>query len=239
MSNDANLQAELMQELCTILARHTVNTKLANKTLYYDGIFYSIKMARRSYNDLVNTLCKLANLQIGESTELAEAAITEAWSIVDHLYRLHRLLEDTPELSKKSPHYQVFCRKTKHLKDLRDSIQHLDDHVVKYVLHKIPAWGRLSWVCPTNQNSYKACMIISGDFNAGWNLMPSHMGQKMRDPIDYITLTAENAACLTDMIDALDQFLPWLNSQMNDYFNRNHQLMIMAFGITTNYDIRR
>ena len=57
MSNDANLQAELMQELCTILARHTVNTKLANKTLYYDGIFYSIKMARRSYNDTWLTRC--------------------------------------------------------------------------------------------------------------------------------------------------------------------------------------
>ena len=237
MSNDDILYNRLVEQLCAILRMHIMN-KLAKKTLFYDGIFYSIKMARSAYNNLVSTLCKLTSPQTQETKELAEAAITEAWSIVDHLYRLHRLLEDTPELHKRSLQYEIFYRKTKQLKDLRDSIQHLDGQIMEYVHFKIPAWGRLSWVSPTSHENYKACMIVSGDFNVGWNLMPSHMGEKMRAPIDFITLTAKNSVCLTHMIDAMEQLMPWLNSQMNDYFNRKHQLVVMCFGITTNYDIR-
>lgn len=235
-NGDKVLFNRLVEKLCAILRMYAMN-KVAKKTLFYDGIYYSIKMTRSAYNNLVGTLCKLTDLQIQEPPGVAEAAITEAWSIVGHLYRLHRLLEDTPELNKRSPEYKVFYRKTKHLKDLRDSIQHLDERIMKYVLYKIPAWGRLSWVCPTSHNNYKACMIVSGDFNAGWNLMPSHMGEKMRPPIDLITLTAETTVCLTHMIDALDQLMPWLNNQMNDYFNRKHQLVIMCANITTNYNI--
>lgn len=211
--------------------------KVAKKTLFYDGIFYSVKMARSAYHNLVEKLCTLADVKVQEPTNLAEAAITEAWSTVDHLYRLRRLLEDTPELKQKAPQLQLFYRKTNQLKDLRDSIQHLDEHIMKYVSDKIPAWGRLSWVCPTGHRSYKACMIVSGDFNAGWNLMPSRMGEKMQSPIDFITITTNNTVCLTHMIDALEQLMPWLNNQMNDYFNREHQLVIMCLKISTNYDI--
>jgi hypothetical protein len=237
MNNDDKAEYNrLVEKLCAILIMHAGN-KMSKKTLFYDGIYYSVIMARNSYRNLFNILCELADFLSKEPNKLAQIAITEAWAVVDHLYRLRKLLDDTPELNKKSPKLQVFYRKTKDLKPLRDSIQHLDEHILEYVQKNISAWGRLHWVCPSSQKSYKACMIISGDFNVGWNLMPSHMGEKIRTPIDFISLTTDTTVCLTHMIDALDQLVPWLNDQLNGYFDRKHQLIILCFGINTNYNI--
>jgi len=37
--------------------------KVARKMLFFEGIYYSIKMSRSAYNSLVGTLCKLTDLQ--------------------------------------------------------------------------------------------------------------------------------------------------------------------------------
>ena len=235
-NNDKVLYRKLVEKLIKILMMHAMN-KVAKKALFHDGIYYSVKMTRRTYHDLVERLRTLANFQFKDPTSFAEYAITDAWSIVDSLYRLRKLLEDMPDLKQKSPQLQLFYRKTKCLKNLRDSIQHLDEYIDKYVPYKIPAWGRLSWVCPTDQNHYKACMIAPGDIQPDWKLMPSHMGKKMRSPVDFVTLTTNNSVCLTHMIDALELLIPWLNIQLNNNFNRKHQLVIVCFGITTKYNI--
>lgn len=233
---DKVLYNSLIERLCRILIMHARN-KIAKKQLFYDGLYYSVKMIRAAYHNLVDKLCTLADFKFKDPADLAESAITEAWAIVDSLYRLRKLLEDTPGLKQKSPELQLFYRKTKCLKDLRDSIQHLDEYIEKYVSNKIPAWGRVSWVYPTSPQSYKACMINLGDVQPDWKLMPSRMGEKMRTPVDFITITAENTVCLTHMIDALEQLMPWLNNQLNNTFNRKHQLVIVGFGIDTHYNI--
>lgn len=214
--------------------------KVAKKQLFYDGLYYSVRMIRATYQNLADKLCTLAKFEFEDPTDLAESAIAEAWDIVDSLYRLRRLLEDTPGLKQKSPELQLFYRKTGCLKDLRDSIQHLDEYLERYVANKVPAWGRLSWVYPESRNRYEACMIAPGDIQPDLKLMPSRMGEKMRTPIDFITIITgdvKNAVCLTHMIDALDQLMPWLNNQLNKNFDRKHQLVISGFGITTNYNI--
>lgn len=212
---------------------------VAKKTLFYDGIYYSIKMARSAYNDLVDKLSTITDFQVQDPNNSAESAITDAWFVIDSLYRLRKLLEDTPELKQKSTQLQLFYRKTKCLKDLRDSVQHLDEFIEKYVHQNIPAWGRLTWACPISQTEYKACMIVPGDFQPNENLMPSHKGEKIRTPIDLVCITTNKSVCLTHMIDALDQLMPWLNIQLNDCFNRKHQLVIACFKISTNNNICR
>lgn len=240
MNNDErDLHSRLIGQLCAILMMHTMKKKNAKKTLFYDGIHYSIKMARSSYKNLVDKLSIIADFKVQDLEPLAESAIAEAWSIVDSLHRLRKLLEGTPELKQKSPQLQLFYRKTECLKDLRNSIQHLDGSIEEYVCHQIPAWGRLSWVYPVSEQRYKACMIAPGDFQPDWKLMPSHIGEKMRPPVDLICITTNKTVCITYMIDALGQLLPWLNIQLNGYFNRKHQLMIMLGGISTNYNIYR
>ena len=202
--------------------------------LFYDGIYYSVKMARTAYNSLVERLCTLANSQYKEDKEipyLAELAVTEAWSIVDSLFRLYQLLNHTPGLKQNAPELVLFYRKIKPIEDLRHSIQHLDEYLEQYSRDEIPAWGRLTWVCPTSQTKYKACMILLGDYQPNLSLMPSHLGENMREPIDLITLTTRNSVCLTHMIDALDRIMPWLNEQLQNIFNRKHQLIYVGFGI--------
>lgn len=235
-NSDRVSHTRLVQQLCKILRIHTMN-KVAKKALFYDGIYYSVRITLRTYHDLVERLRTLADFQFQDPTDVAEYAITEAWALVDSYYRLRKLLEDMPRLKQNSPQIQLFYRRTKCLKSLRDSIQHLDEYIHKYVPYKIPALGRLSWIYPINNNRYKACMIAPGDIQPDWKLMPSHMGKKMRCPVDFVTLTANDSVCLTHMIDALEQLIPWLNIQLNNNFNRKHQLVIACFEITTKYDI--
>lgn len=237
MHNNSRVRIRLIEQLCKILRIHNLN-KAANKyALFYDAIYYSEKSIRRTYNDLVIRLRTISDFQFQDPTDVAEYAITEAWTLVDSVYRLRRLLEDMPGLKQKSPQMKLFYSRTKCLKSLRDSIQHLDGFIDKYVPYKIPALGRLSWNYPINNNRYKACMIAPGDIQPDWKLIPSHMGKKMRCPVDFVTLTANNSVCLTHMIDALEQLIPWLNIQLDNNFNKKHQLIVICYGINVNYDI--
>lgn len=234
--DDRALRGELIEKLRKILMTYARN-KVAKKALFHDGIYYSVEITRRTYHDLVERLHTLGQFQFVDPTSLALHAIADAWSVVDSLYRVRKLLEDMPGLKQNSPQLQLFYRKTRCLKSLRDSIQHLDEYIGKYVPYRTPALGRLSWVCPIHQNRYKACMIAPGDVQPDWKLMPSHMGKKMRSPVDFVTLTGNDSVCLTDMIDTLELLIPWLNIQLNNNFDRKHQLVVLAFGITTRYNI--
>ena len=209
------------------------NININKVPLFYDGIYYCVKMARSAYKSLVEILCELAltNCKGKELEDLAEPAVVEAWSIVDSLNRLYQLLNHTPRLKQNAPELVSFYRKIKPIEDLRHSIQHLDKYLEQYSRDKIPAWGRLSWVCPISQTRYMACMILLGDYQPNPSLMPSHLGENMRKPIDFITLTTKNSVCLTHMIDALDRIMPWLDEQLENIFNRKHQLIYVGFGI--------
>jgi hypothetical protein len=216
---------------------HIMSEADIRKALFHDGIFYSVEIVRRIYQDLVERCLTLGQFQIDNPIDLGSHAIADAWSIIDSLYRIRRLLEDMPNLKQKSLELQLFYRKTDCLKSLRDSIQHLDDHIPKYATYKTPAWGRLSWVYPINEYSYKACMIAPGDVQPDLKLCPSHYGKKMRRPVDFISLTGKEEACLTEMIDALEKLIPWLNTMLEQNFVRQHQFVLAGYGITAKYNI--
>lgn len=235
-NDDLALRKKLIGRLDEILKAH-IKYKVARKALFHDGIYYSVEIARRIYDDLVERCHTLGQFQFDNPIDLGERAIADAWSIIDSLHRIRRLLEDMPGLKPNSPQLQLFYRKTSCLKSLRDSIQHLDEYLDKYALYKIPAWGRLSWVYPINEYRYKACMIAPGDIQPDWKLYPSHYGRKMRSPIDFITLTGNREVCLTEMIDALEQLVPWLNTQLDNNLDRKHQFVVMGAGITARYNI--
>jgi hypothetical protein len=207
------------------------------KALFHDGIFYSVEIVRRIYKDLVDRCFTLGQFKFDNPIDLGSRAVADAWSIIDSLYRIRRLLEDMPNLKQKSPELQLFYRKTDCLKSLRDSIQHLDDQISKYATDKTPAWGRLSWAYPINEYRYKVCMIAPGDVQPDLKLCPSHYGKKMRRPIDFITLTGKEEACLTDMVDALEKLVPWLNTMLEQNFVRQHQFVVVGYGITAGYNI--
>jgi hypothetical protein len=244
MNDDIDTYRDLMKKLI-VLIKIYVNNKITKKTVFHDGIYYSVRMIQRTYNNLIDKLKELAEFKFSDPTIAAEMSISEVWFLVDSLYRLRKLLEDTPDLKQNSPQLRIFYEKTKILKNFRDSFQHLDEFLQKYIPYKIPAWGRLSWVYPVNQNRYKSCVISPGDIQPDWKLWPTHMGEKMRSPIDFITLTTtlttimikNHSICITHIINALDALVPWLNIVLDNNFTRKHQLMVACAGINTNYNI--
>jgi hypothetical protein len=201
--DDLALHRELIGRLVESIKAY-IRYKVAKKALFHDGIYYSVEITRRIYGDLVERCHALGQFQFDNPIDLGVRAIADAWSIVDSLYRIRRLLENMPGIKQNSPQLQLFYRKTSCLKTLRNSIQHLDEYLDKYAVYKIPAWGRLSWVYPINAYQYKACMIAPGDIQPDWKLYPSHYGKKKRTPIDLITLMGNREVCLTEVIDALE-----------------------------------
>ncbi len=80
------------------------------KALFYDGLYYSVNIIRRLYDDLIERLRILSEFQFENPDVDSEFAITEAWSIIDSLYRLRKLLEDTPGLKQNDETYGCFIR---------------------------------------------------------------------------------------------------------------------------------
>lgn len=110
-NDDLALRRKLIGRLDKILKAHVMN-KVAKKALFHDGIYYSVEIARRIYHDLVERCHTLGQFQFDNPIDLGGHAIADAWSVVDSLYRIRRLLEDMPSLKQNSPpRYSCFIER--------------------------------------------------------------------------------------------------------------------------------
>ncbi len=114
----------------------------SKQRLVLDGIRYSVQIADQSFLSLLNSLFMYSAI---EPTLQSSAAIfANAWSIVDSLTRLDKLLNCLTELHDQEPIKQ-FREKAK-IKRMRNHIQHLDERFDKLVELRRPTWGTLTWI---------------------------------------------------------------------------------------------
>lgn len=76
------------------------------------------------------------------------AAMLDAWSVIDSLYRLRKLVQRMPRWRRKSPSKEIFLRKTTSAEELRNSIQHLDTEAESLLSSGRPPFGALTWISP-------------------------------------------------------------------------------------------
>lgn len=117
----------------------------SKQRLVLDGIRYSVQIADQSFLSLLNSLFMYSAT---EPTLQSSAAIfANAWSIVDSLTRLDKLLNCLTELHDQEPIKQ-FREKAKigKIKRMRNHIQHLDERFDKLVELRRPTWGTLTWI---------------------------------------------------------------------------------------------
>ena len=160
-----------------------------------DGIRYVAEMlglnAERLHTDLVSVTW------IPESApkphRLFAFCLTDAWSIVDNLWRLNVLVRHMRGL-RRTPELEVHLRTLKQVEEFRHGYQHLEGQIRLCVEERWPLWGTLGWVFFPNgpYQPGKIFLMIPGGLRPGTveHRIVNPAGKSFRTPLDYITLAA-------------------------------------------------
>ena len=162
--------------------------------LFFDGIRVAVETAERAHERLVEALYRATTTDISpaDQSRLVSLCFLDAWSIVDSTNRLLVLLNRLPRFKKRASSLQLFRRRTKSIKGLRDMVQHLDTEIDNLVANNLSVFGTLTWLVLVNAQAgeFKAGSLVSGSQFGAMHALPSLDGIVMRAYIDHITLTA-------------------------------------------------
>jgi len=119
---------------------------------YLDGLRYSFRMAALAGLRLRDTVEHITCLKEREEeyTDAVVSALLDAWTLVDICHRVRELVQQTPQLSRRTPQVQVFLRATEDAKELRHYVQHFRSGITGLPRVANPVWGALSWVSTVN-----------------------------------------------------------------------------------------
>jgi len=196
--------------------------QLNHRQAYFlDGIRYSIEMAGLALFRLRKTLCDLTrNCGKSFSTHLEfVSAVLDAWSIVDSVDRLRGLLKCDPGIK----HWEglsIFDKDTSGIRDLRNSIQHINANIDKMISKKLPVMGVLSWITvldPTSKSGFSCSLVAGALFKAIVSPVVNPSGKNIALPVDFITLTAGSCSvCLSDVMRSVE----WLMINMEEHLRK-------------------
>lgn len=137
------------------------------------------------------------------------AAFSDAWLIIDSVNRLQSLLNQMPNVKKKSPGFIAFSRKTKAVEDLRNHFQHLNNEIDQLVSSKSTAFGILNWITPLDKPPTRCyiCALQSGTIRERIVPFINPVGKELYYPVSQITLLAgQHTLCISDLMRDLSKF---------------------------------
>jgi len=183
------------------------------QTLFLDAIRYSVEITDLSYTRLKKTLIEVVDNQksgkeITNISLVCVNALSDAWSIIDSVNRLRNLLDQMPNLKKKSPGLINFNKQTRSVEDLRNIFQHLNQEIENIIKVNSNALGVINWIAPLDESTRK-CYIESLQpgtiFGRGFPLI-NPAGKRILYPIDQITLVAsDKSVCLSDVMIQIEK----------------------------------
>jgi hypothetical protein len=182
-----------------------------------DGIRYAIALADLSYTRLRQTLAT-AFQEPGTRPvpfRIATAAFLDAWSMIDSMHRLGKLLWDT--VTKDAiPEVEVFLEAVRSVRELRNSFQHAEERVKDAAPFPMPGvpplWGTLECLAPgADRRHAKSLSITPGNRTFRWARSEIVGCPYPSPPVDHVALTAfDVAVSLTKLHDALAPLGPAL-----------------------------
>ncbi len=159
----------------------------------FDGIRYALDMGFLSYQRLQTELHEIGLAHRGgeKLAGFATQAFADAWSTVDTLWRLNRLLRQTPGL-KHTPGLEVRLRALKTVEEFRHDFQHLDERFHVAVNTGTPLWGTLSWFWTPDDPTRGgvALTLVTGSLRDGEQHLLNPLGRAYETPVGLVTLTA-------------------------------------------------
>jgi hypothetical protein len=184
--------------------RHLPQNLNRRQLLYLDGVRIAIEMCDIAYTRLSDTLLAITateNLPKAERAPMLISAVQDAWSAIDSVHRLRRLLKSLPRLKQKLPWLQGFYRATESIDDLRNVVQHLDSEMETMIDANAPLWGRLTWirVVDAETSTLESCSLVLGSFFDRMDRITNPTDRPIRSLIDQVDLhSSGHTACLTE-----------------------------------------
>jgi hypothetical protein len=112
-----------------------------------DAIFFSTKIIDTKFRQLQKTLIDAEEMNsesFGDDLTVSLLGIT--WAIVDEVFRLREVSQNTPFLKKKKfREVRKFLEIARSVEPLRHYIQHLKESIRKIDANALPLWGSISW----------------------------------------------------------------------------------------------
>ena len=144
--------------------------------------------------------------------------------MVDAANRLRVLLDNMPGLQKSTPEYQVFIRRLRQFKDLRDPIQHLDSELRRRAVDDGPTyvWGALAWaVLDHDLEGASTYMLIPGSVQSGPSPhLVNPAGQKFSAILDHIELAAyDSRVSLSRLVETVTEWTARVEEQLRPQFD--------------------
>jgi hypothetical protein len=196
------------------------------QALFIEGIRYSIDMAELAWERLCNTLLSVTQMDRSDPEDQSHtSAMLDAWSIVDSLNRLRRLLEYMPGVKgkRKSPSYRLFMEATDQVPALRNTMQHLDT-AIQDVQDNFnwAVWGSLAWaVVRPESNEILTCIFMPG-IPVGQRPAVNPGGRAFwHVPIDLITIERSGVSvCLSDAMRRVVVVAASIDKSLSEAFAR-------------------
>ena len=127
-----------------------------------------------------------------ETGEGLAAAMTDAWAMVDNLWRIHQVVNRMPHV-KKPPELKAHLRALSEVEELRHAVQHIDERFQQTADAGLPLWGTLSWFWTPDGpvSGGKIYATASGALrgNVTFDLI-NPAGRRIERPIGLVTLSA-------------------------------------------------
>ncbi len=156
--------------------------------LLMDGVRYSVDMMDFAYSRLAQSLLIIGQTN-GAERHLFSLVFQDAWSLVDSIERLRKLIPRVP-IKKTDPAFELFLRKASEATELRHSMQHMDNDLRDPERLKSPMWGTLRWVTAprANQNAQGFLLVSGSIFDVSEHSFINPVGHVIRVPLDLVTL---------------------------------------------------
>lgn len=199
----------------------------SEQTLFLDAIRYSIEMADASYSRLKRTLLNITKksqqqINITTLSLYTVKALIDAWSIIDTVHRLRKLLISMPGVKKGAPGRVIFMKNTDEVDSLRNIIQHLNKktEVENLTQTKSAALGTLTWTVAkdTEPGKIYSCYLRPGTLHTMTAPFVIHT-RNIRYPIDNVTLSISSEAVgLSDIMISLTKLASSIEKNLKGQF---------------------
>ncbi len=178
------------------------------RVLYIDAVETCFEMIDAAYTRLLGLIVTRWSPE-GRGAPDLMPALAEAWSVVDWVHRLRRLLDQMPGIKKRAVGYQLFWRRSKGVEDLRHMIQHLDRRIDEVAAGGYPAMGTLAWYMFLDAPGGGVLKCAIGFFVPG-RLFKTTLtvddasGKRLRAAVDHVTLrTSTTQVSISDVVLAV------------------------------------
>ena len=147
----------------------------------------------RLHDNLLETSLDMNSKRFAARSVQAEA-FSAAWSIIDNMHRLRRILSQTSVVPNETPK-KLLLRQTESVTDLRHAVQHADEKINTAINEGLPPptiLGDLYWIFSNQPEWAVSCVMASGSFGTTTRSMEpfNPAGLSMITPIDNIKLVA-------------------------------------------------